>query len=162
MDSFLRDILEDYLSGTLSRARKQQLESYLASHPDAADEFELFRQTSVLLMELRPPDDAPPGPSPSFYAGIWQKIDGQREEPFWTFFLQPLFVRRLAFGALMWLALIGAYVVSFGNGSTPGQQHVAEYVLRDQPATDYYRVRLGNNLERNRESMLVAVVSSGD
>src|SRR5262249_14342833 len=114
MDSFLRDILEDYLSGNLSNARKQELESYLASHPEATEEFEQFGEISVMLTELRAPEDAPPGPSGDFYAQVLKKIEVmQEDEPFWAFFLQPLFVRRLAFGSLMWLALIGAYVVSF-------------------------------------------------
>jgi anti-sigma factor RsiW len=161
MDSFLRDILEDYLSGTLSRARKAQLESHLARHPAATEELEAFRRTSALLTELRAPEDLP-GPEPGFYARILQRIDQHQEEPFWAFFLQPLFVRRLAFGSLMWLALVGAYVVSFSNTSPDTSQQLAADVLTDQPITDYYRVRLGNNLERNRDSMLAVVMTSGD
>jgi anti-sigma factor RsiW len=161
MDSFLRDILEDYLSGTLSRDRKAQLEAHLARHPKAAEQLEEFRQTSLMLSELRAPQDAP-GLEVGFYARVLQCIEQQRAEPFWTFFLQPLFMRRLAFGSLMWLAVVGAYVVSFSNPSEEISQRLAQSVLTEQSVSDYYRVRLGNNLEQNRDSMLAVVMTSGD
>jgi len=158
MDSFLRDILEDYLSGNLSRARKAQLEAHLARHSEAAERLEEFRRTSLLLAELRAPKDAEP--EAGFYARVLQCIEQQRDEPFWMFFLQPVFVRRLAFGSLMWLALVGSYVVSFSNPSEEIGRRLAEAVLTEQPASDYYRVRLGNNLEQNRDSMLAVVMTS--
>jgi anti-sigma factor RsiW len=161
MDSFLRDILEDYLSGNLSRSRKAQLESHLARHPEAAEQLEEFRRTSLLLTELRAPEDAP-GPEAGFYARVLQCIEQQRDEPFWTFFLQPIFVRRLAFGSLMWLAMVGSYVVSFGNPSEEIGQRLAATLLTERTVSDYYRVRLGNNLEQNRDSMLAVVMTSGD
>ena len=158
MDSFLRDILEDYLSGNLSRARKAQLEAHLARHSEAAERLEEFRRTSLLLAELRAPKDAEP--EAGVYARVLQCIERQRDEPFWMFFLQPVFVRRLAFGSLMWLALVGSYVVSFSNPSEEIGRRLAEAVLTEQPASDYYRVRLGNNLEQNRDSMLAVVMTS--
>jgi anti-sigma factor RsiW len=133
MDAFLRDILEDYLSGNLSRTRKAELEAHLARHPEAVDELEEFRRTSLLLAELRPPQEELEGPETGFYARVLQCIEEQRSEPFWMFFLQPLFVRRLA-----------------------------EAVLQEQPSPDYYRVRLGNNLIQNRDSMLAVVMTSGE
>jgi anti-sigma factor RsiW len=161
MDSFLRDILEDYLSGTLTRARRAQLEAHLARHPNAAEQLEEFRRTSRMLAELRAPENAP-GPEAGFYARVLQCIEQQRAEPFWVFFLQPLFLRRLAFGSLMWLALVGGYVVSFSNPSEEIGHRLAESVLTEQSVSDYYRVRLGNNLEQNRDSMLAVVMTSGD
>lgn len=162
MDSFLRDNLEDYLSGNLSRTRKAGLEAHLARHPEAAEQLEAFRRTSLMFADLRAPEGEPEGPEAGFYARVLQCIDRQQEEPFWAFFLQPLFVRRLAFGSLMWLALIGVYVVSFSNPSEDISRRLAESVLTEQPASDYYRVRLGNNLEQNRDSMLTAVLVSED
>jgi anti-sigma factor RsiW len=162
MDAFLRDILEDYLSGNLSRTRKADLEAHLARRPEAAEQLELFRRTSSWLVELRAPEGEPQSPEPGFYARVLQLIDREQVEPFWAFFLQPMFVRRLAFGSLVWLALVGSYVVSFSNPSEELGRRLAEAVLTDQPASDYYRVRLGNNLEQNRDSMLAVVVTSGD
>jgi anti-sigma factor RsiW len=103
MDAFLRDILEDYLSGNLSRTRKADLEAHLARHPEAAEQLELFRCTSSWLVELRVPEGEPQGPEPGFYARVLQCIDREQVEPFWAFFLQPMFGRRLAFGSLVWL-----------------------------------------------------------
>jgi anti-sigma factor RsiW len=161
MDSFLRDILEDYLSGNLSRARKAELEAHLARDPDAAEQLEEFRRTSLLLAELRVPQDTP-GPEAGLYARVLQCIDQQRDEPFWMFFLRPLFVRRLAFASLLWMALVGSYVVSFSNPSEEIGHRLAEAVLTERPASDYYRVRLGNDLEQNRDSMLAVVMTSGE
>ncbi len=161
MDSFLRDILEDYLSGNLNRARKAELEIHLARHPDAAEELEDFRRTSLLLAELRAPQEVT-GPEAGFYARVLQCIDQQRAEPFWAFFLRPLVIRRLAFASLMWLALVGSYVVNFSNPSEEIGHRLAEAVLTERPASDYYRVRLGNNLEQNRDSMLAVVMTSGE
>jgi hypothetical protein len=113
-------------------------------------------------VELRAPEGEPQGPEPGFYARVLQCIDREQVEPFWAFFLQPMFVRRLAFGSLVWLALVGSYVVSFSNPSEEIGRRLAEAVSTDQPASDYYRVRLGNKLEQNRVSMLAVVVASGD
>lgn len=157
MDSFLRDILEDYLSGNLSRPQKARLEAHLAEHPEAAEQLEDLRWTSRLVGELRAPEDAPVGPEPGFYARVMQRLDEQHEEPFWAFLLQPVFMRRLAFGSLMWLALVGGYVVTFGDAEQDARR-MAEAVLTEQPSSDYYRVRLGNDLEQNRDSMLASVV----
>ena len=127
-----------------------------------AEQLERFRSTSLMLSELRAPEGEPAGPEPGFYARVLQRIDRQQEEPFWVFFLQPLFVRRLAFGSLMWLALVGSYVISFGDASEEAGRRLAGSVLTEQSVADYYRVRLGNDLEQNRDSMLAVVMTAGE
>jgi anti-sigma factor RsiW len=162
MEPFLRDILEEYLAGHLTPSQKAQVEDYLVKHPAEVEELEQFQQISFLLAELRLPQGKPVEPEAGFYARVLQCIDAQREEPFWMFFLRPVFVRRLAFASLMWLAAVGAYVVSFNDFSGDANRRMAEAVLTDRLATDYYRVRLGTDLQQNRDSMLAVVMTSED
>jgi anti-sigma factor RsiW len=162
MDSLVRELLEEYLAGTLRGARKTQLETHLAKNPKAAVELEQYEQASALLAALRLPEDELVAPEPGFYARVMQCVEQQRESPFWMLFLEPLFIRRLAFASLMWFALMGTYVASFEAPSGDANARIAESMLVSQPPSEYYRVRFGTNLEQNRNSMLAVVMTSGD
>ena len=158
MNEFLRDHLEDYLSGTLSGKRKAEVDAYLAANPQAAEEITLYADSASLFQELRvEPGEAELGPE--FYARVMQRIDEERSVPFWSVFLQPAYVRQLAFGCLLWFALLGAYVTMF-DAAQPGPQ-LAESIVTEQPPPEY-NVRMGTDLAKNRGSMLAVLISARD
>ena len=163
MDKVMRENLEDYLSGVLAGRRKERFENHLSANPKAAEELAAYEETAALLRELKAPeeDGLPAQPAPGFYARVMRQVEAERSIPFWMAFIEPIFVRRLAFACLMWFFLLGAYATVF-DGSGGGNVHIAEEMLMRPPAPEY-NVRLGSDLEQNRDSMLsVLMTSRGD
>ena len=160
MDDFMKENLEDYLSGVLGGRRKDEFESYLETNPKAAETVAQQREAAALVSELRAPeqDGLPVQPSPGFYARVMSRVDEERSVPFWEALIEPLFVKRLAFACLMWFFLLGAYVTVF-DGAGEDTAHVAERMLT-QPQSPEYHVRFGGDLKLNRDSMLTAIVTS--
>lgn len=160
MDDFMKENLEDYLSGVLGGRRKDEFESYLNANPKAAEAVARQQEAAALVSELRAPeeDGMPVQPSPGFYARVMSQVEEERGVPFWEALIEPLFVKRLAFACLMWFFLLGAYVTVF-DGAGEGTEHVAERMLT-QPQPRDYHVRFGGDLDRNRDSMLSAMMAS--
>jgi anti-sigma factor RsiW len=160
MDDLMKENLEDHLAGTLAGERKGEFESYLAKHPKAAEELARFEESAELLRELRVEDGDEMSfhPAPGFYGRVMRQVDDERGVPFWMVFLEPFLLRRLAFASLMWLALLGSYVAVSGSAD-PRNPHVAEHILT-RPPTPEYEVRLGPDLDENRDSMLSVMLAA--
>jgi anti-sigma factor RsiW len=158
MDDFLKENLEDYLSGTLNERDQAAVNAYLAAHPEAAEEWSLYLESASLLEVLRV-DPAEAELDPGFYARVMQRVDGERTIPFWNVFLQPAFVRQLVFAGLMWFAMLGVYVTVFG-AKDPSPQ-ISESIVTEQPLPEY-NVRMGADLALNRNSMLAVLMTAGD
>ena len=155
MKQFVREWLEDYLSGTLTAQQEAKLELHLQEHPEDAAELALYSESSGVFENLRAPEGVEP--AGDFYAHVMQRVEEQLAVPFWMFFLQPAFARRLAFGGLMWLALLGGYVVTFDSIGEESAPLVAERIL-NQPRSSEFNVRLGADIEQNRNSMLAVLM----
>ena len=155
MKQFVRERLEDYLAGTLTGQQEAEFDAYLKEHPEEAAELALYGESSAWFEDLRTPEPAEPGGD--FYAHVMQRVEEQRAVPFWMFFLQPAFARRLAFGGLMWLTLLGGYVVTFDSIGGTSTVHVAERMLSEPPSPEF-NVRLGSDIELNRNSMLAVLM----
>ena len=159
MNEILRENLEALLSGDLTETERTRLEQHFNSNAADREEFEAFRETSLLLRELRPQDGAEWEPDPGFYSRVSQRIDRERTVPFWQVFLEPMIARRLAFAGLMWLLLLGTYTVAYNGVALESNPHTIEAMLMSRPSN--YNVRLGADLERNRNSMLAVVMRAG-
>ena len=159
MNEILRENLEALLAGDLKETERTRLEQHLNSNAADREELEAFRETSLLLRELRPQDGAEWEPAPGFYARVSQRIDRERRVPFWQVFLEPAVARRLAFAGLMWLLLLGTYTVAYDGVALESNPHTIEAMLMSRPSN--YDVRLGADLERNRNSMLAVVMRAG-
>ncbi len=160
MDDLMKENLEDHLAGMLAGERKAEFESYLAQHPKAAEELVRFEESADLLRELRPEEDDAMSlhPAAGFYGRVMRQVEEESGVPFWMVFLEPFLLRRLAFASLMWLALLGSYIVA-SEAPDPGNPHVAEHILT-RPPTPEYRVRLGSDLDENRDSMLSVMLAA--
>lgn len=158
MDDFMKDHLEAYLAGELT-AREQSLwEARLKAAPKLARQVALIEDSAKLFDELRPPEDEAWAPEPGFYARVRERIAEQEQVPFWMVFLQPMFVRRVAFASLMWFALLGGYAMVFDNAWSGRDPHVAAAIFTAPPSADY-EIRLGVDLRLNRDSMLAAMMT---
>ena len=156
--------LEGYLSGALPPAEQQKIDAHLADCAPCKQELEAFRESAGWLRELRQPSD--PGeaenwePRPGFYARVIDRIEREREVPFWAMLLEPAFGRRIVFACLLLLAVLGAYVATLDPGDYPSR-HRPESILAGQPSP-VHTPRLGTNLDHNRGVVLATLVASQD
>ena len=155
MDRFIKEHLEGYLAGTLTAEEKSKVELYLTQHSDSAAELASYKESSLWFENLQAPDSA--GTGNDFYAHVMQRIEKQKIDPFWTFFLQPVFARRLALGGLMWLTLLGSYVANHDSSTTESSSIVAAGIL-SRPVSPEFDIRLGSDVHQNRDSMLAVLL----
>ena len=99
-------------------------------------------------------------PAPGFYCRVMQRVEQERAESFWSFLLQPTVVRRFAFAAMMWLLVLGSVAV-FHDDTTQQTVQLADSILR-QETPDQYQVRMGYDIDENRDSMLSVLVASAE
>ena len=160
MHILLRENLEGYLSGKLPSGEREKLETHLAGCAECRREWELLRDSAMQLRSLRPPQDVDWDMAPGFYAHVIERIEREREIPFWAMLVDPDFGRRVAFACLMLLALLGAYVAGFQPVDYPSQ-HRPEAILAGRP-DPIPSPQLGPNLQQNRGAVLATLVAGGD
>ena len=160
MHTPLRENLEGYLSGHLAPGAREAVEAHLAGCADCREQWDALRRSAEDLRTLRPPQDLEWDLAPSFYARVIERVEQEREIPFWAMLLEPAFGRRVVFACLMLLALLGAYVAAFDPSDYPSR-HRPEAVLAGRPGP-LPAPRLGPNLDQNRGTVLVTLVADSD
>ena len=102
--------LEGYLSGEpVSRSFTQHLEVC----PPCAHEVNEMQQVSLSLQSLRIEPAEAVTPPLGFYAKVARTIEVEQKSPLWGLFAPDLqFFRKVAFAALMLMAVLGSYLVS--------------------------------------------------
>jgi len=158
MHILLKENLEGYLSGNLQRTQFDLLESHLAECAECRAEWGLLYQSALQVRTLRAPTSLDLEPRAGFYGRVIDRIDGEREIPFWTMLVDPAFGRRVVFACLVLLALLGGYVAVF---EPTNLQHRPEAMLAGDPAP-LPSPRLGPDLERNRGVVLATLAADGD
>lgn len=163
MHILLRENLEGYLSGSLGSDVRQKVDAHLAACSDCREELDALELTAEAVRELRPPDNLELEPAASFYARVMERIDQEREVPFWALLLDPVLARRVAFACLMMLALLGA-IVTASDQTDFTSQHVPEAILagRTPGVLESRAPHFNSNLEHNRDTVLAALVTEGD
>ncbi len=158
MDSFIQEHLEDYLDGRLNEQDLAEFERRLTADSEAVAQLALFQETSDLFNTFRVDPNEDMEPAPGFYYRVKERIDAERGESFWSFLLQPVMIRRFAFAAMMWMVMLGSVAV-FHDDTTAQSVELADSILKQQPPQQY-DVRMGYNLEANRDSMLTVLASA--
>lgn len=160
MDSFLQERLEVYLAGCLSEQDLAEFERRLAADSAADEEMTAFRATADLFAEFKVDTSEDMEPAPGFYYRVMERVEAEQGESVWSLFLQPFVVRRFAFVALMWLLMLGSVAV-LHDDTTAQSVQLADSILKQQPPEQIY-VRLGPDLQQNRDSMLAVLIASAD
>ena len=161
MDSFVKDRIEPYLSGQLSGAELAEFESRLERDPAGAAEIAAMLDGCALFEAIRVTPEEAPIPAPGFYARVNRLIEEEKGTPFWEVFLQPFMLRRLAFGALMWMFMLGSAAL-VTDTTTDNNTALADLILSEQPPANYH-VRMGPDIDLNRASMLAVMMTpAGD
>ena len=160
MDSFLQERLEDYLAGRLNEQDLAEFERRLAADSAADEEITAFRATADLFAELKVDTSEDMEPAPGFYYRVMEQVEAEQGESVWSLFVQPFVMRRFAFAALMWLLMLGSVAV-LHDDTTAQSVQLADSILKQQPPEQIY-VRLGPDLQQNRDSMLAVLIASAD
>jgi anti-sigma factor RsiW len=160
MDSFLQERLEDYLAGRLNEQDLAEFERRLAADSAADEEITAFRATADLFAEFKVDTSEDLEPAPGFYYRVMEQVEAEQGESVWSLFLQPVVMRRFAFAALMWLLMLGSVAV-LHDDTTEQSVQLADSILKQQPPEQIY-VRLGSDLQQNRDSMLAVLIASAD
>jgi len=160
MDPFVKDRIEEYLTGDLLGSDLEKFEEKLAEDPEAMELIEAFSESSSMFESIRV-DPVEATLSGDFYAHVQQVIDQEKEIPFWAVFTEPFMLKRMAFGALMWMFALGSLTLA-NDQSTTRSTELADMILRDQPAVQLFQARMVSGLEQNREAMLGVVLAPMD
>jgi anti-sigma factor RsiW len=160
MDRFLQDRLEEYLSGELAGKELAEFEARLERDEDSAAEIAQFVETRALFEAIRVEPSEMVAPAPGFYARVNHLIESEKETPFWEVFLQPFMLRRLAFAALMWMFVLGSATL-YTDDTTQANTQLADMILSEQPPANYH-VRMGADINQNRDSMLAVMMTPGE
>lgn len=160
MDPFLQDRLEEYLSGELAGPELAEFEARLERDSGSAAEIVQFTETCALFDAIRVDPSEMIAPAPGFYARVNRLIESERETPFWEVFLQPFMLRRLAFAALMWMFVLGSATL-VTDTTTRSNTQLADLILSEQPPANYH-VRMGADIDQNRDSMLAVMMTPGE
>jgi anti-sigma factor RsiW len=160
MHVVLREHLEGYLAGNLHEAARQEVEAHLAGCPECREQSHAMLSSSRELRLLRPVPDLELEPTAGFYARVMDRVDREREVPFWSLLVDPIFGRRLVFASLVLLAVLGGYFAAFQPPVSYPSQHRPEALLADQDAAPFPTPRFGADLQRNRNAILATLASN--
>ncbi len=158
MHGVLREHLEGYLAGNLHEAARQGMEAHLAACPECREQSHAMLSSSHELRRLRPLPDLELEPTAGFYARVMDRVDREREIPFWSLLVDPIFGRRLVFACLVLLAVLGGYFAAFQRVSYPNQ-HRPEALLAGQDAAPFPTPHFGADLRRNRNAVLATLAA---
>jgi hypothetical protein len=116
--------LEDYLSGSAGR----EFDSHLAQCADCREEVEGIRRVTGLLSALRSEEVFVP--SIGFSARLVRSVRQEEGRSFWRVFsVDPGFARKLVFGSLLSLAILGSYLATQPEDTMAQADHTPEAVL---------------------------------
>ncbi len=137
MHAVVMDRLEEYVAGTLEPAARRTIEEHLNACRFCKEEIRGMREISQLFLSLRP--DEVVEPAPGLYARVMEQVGRQKAAaPSFAslFALNFAFGRRLAFSALLTLAILGSYLVSRESAYTADQSPVAVMAQQEAPEFD--------------------------
>ena len=159
MDKYIRENLEGFLSGQLSKSDSRKFEAKLNDNPKLRHLVSGMSEVSTLFGSLELQDSNLLLPPPGLKSRIRLQLEEERSLSFWEAFVNPLLLRRIVYVSCTWLMLlVGAGIYQIAPST--GVSHQAEAILTQLPdSTDYY-VRMGSDINLNRDTMLAAVLIS--
>lgn len=110
MHDIVRGNLEEYLRTKSGPGLPAEVDAHLAACSECRETLKIMEETSSLLAVLRPPAEAVP--TPGFYARVMARVEAEDKPSVWNLLLDPIFGRRLVYGSLTVVVLLGTYLVS--------------------------------------------------
>ncbi len=148
--------LESYLDGSLLPVRRREVDSHLEACELCRQEMAEALETHEWLQALVP--DKTLAPAPGFYSRVRSRISAESARPMWPFWqLFPALGRQLAYAAVLFAILLGAYVVALQHTERGGGGEAAEMSLEPQVMRAETPALTGDNYA-NRERVMRAIV----
>jgi hypothetical protein len=111
MHAVIQDGLEEYLDGRTRRDFQAHLDECAECRMEVLE----FRELSGIFKEMR--EAEPIAIDPGFYFRLSENLEAQKRPSFWNMFsLDGVFGRRVAFGSLMALTVMGGILISQETG----------------------------------------------
>ena len=126
--------LEEYLSGALEPVAQRELEAHLNGCAACRGEVRSMQEVSALFGALQ--SDEPVAPPAGFYARVMQQVDQGRATPSFASLLglDFAFGRRLVFSSLLFLAVLGSYLITRETAYPSGPSPEAVMAQQESPA----------------------------
>ena len=145
----------DNLEACLQGRPCAEVDSHLASCSACSQTLNAMKRQSALIQSsLRVPSAAADiEPLSGFYARVVRRIESERKPSFWSLLLDPIFGKRLMYGSLAAVILMGAYLAAI---EPVGQQMAfgsPEAILSEPHNHEDHA--LGANPQRDRDVVLV-------
>jgi anti-sigma factor RsiW len=120
MHAVVMESLEEYLSGALEPAVHRRIETHLSACEACREDVAKMQDIGLLFGSLQCAEALEP--PPSFYARVMERAGAQKAAPSFAnlFALDFAFGRRLAFGSLVTLAVLGGFLVVRESTSAVG------------------------------------------
>ena len=132
-----------------------EVDKHLQHCEDCRREIAEMKFHSSLLRSLRPAEELET--SPGFYARVLSRIDAQTKQSIWNIFGESIFAKRLAYASMTFFVLLGTYLVSTTDtGRQPYTASAPEVIIAND---DHMHPAIGDNLQKDREAVLVNLAS---
>ena len=154
MHGLIKEGLEEYLRGTPGKKLPVEFEQHLRNCDECREELSWMQEQSRLLRALAASRELEP--AAGFYARVMDRIDAERQSSFWGAFLEPAFGRWLTASALTLTLLLAGYLAKTETTRTVSTAPEAVMAVEDYPS------RLGQDRQRDRDTMLVTLASYRD
>ncbi len=167
MDRRIEENLEGYLRGSLDPRGRAEIDEALGQDEESRRMVDLFEKHARMMRTLRAPSEF--DPAPGFYARVMERIEAQRPTSIWNLFLEPRFFHRLAYASAALLVLMGVLLVAPANEESAlaaqpvgVEQFLAQDVCNGPGCSDPTSVMASQQLESNREAVLVTLTTYGE
>jgi predicted anti-sigma-YlaC factor YlaD len=141
--------IEEYLQGS---STMPEVDDHLKQCEACRGELADMKMQAALLRSLRAEVD----PSAGFYARVLNRIDLQSGQSIWNIFGESLFAKRLAYASVTFFVLFGTYLVSSESAKQPYTAAAPEVIIAND---DHIHPAIGDNLQKDREAVLVNLAS---
>lgn len=142
----LKGRIEDYLQGGCDLSAVDQ---HLASCQSCNAEASKMKQQAELFLALKSTQEIVP--DAAFYARLMTRIETQAKPSIWNIFGESTFAKRLAYGSLTFVVLLGTYFIS----STAVDPELANSSPEMLMSNDPHSTEVGADPQRDREAILV-------
>lgn len=136
MHAVVMESLEEYLAGLLEPAALRDVEVHLSSCPTCREQVRSMQDISQLFRSFESEEVLVP--SPGFCARVMEQTCARKAESFLAglFWFDIAFARRLAFSALLLLAVMGTYLISREQAYPVGPSPEAIMAQENSPMLD--------------------------
>jgi anti-sigma factor RsiW len=136
MHAVMLDNLEEYLAGSLAPAELRDFEAHLSTCDMCREELRGMQELSGALATLRVDEAETWNIAPGFAVKVMQEVTRRKPVPAFATAFALAFGRRLAFAALMVVALLGGYLVTHESQNPQGPSPEAILAQQTVPAFD--------------------------